>query len=160
MKNLKTCFLLAVVILIISFGNEADSKPLRFRQPRLIASRQKAVEKEMMPNYAKQRDSLGYPEELPKEVAPEKREKADERKSEEASDFQGYPEEEDAPEKVEKSEADSEAANDERRKNEWMEQKTKEHRDSIDPWGTKKSDLEEYKSALETEIFFLSHFFG
>jgi len=126
MKNLKMRFLLAVVILIISFGNEADSKPLSYaEEARLNEATSDEANSELR---HKQRDFLGYPEELLKEVAPEKKEKADVKKSDEATDFEfeGYPDEyaiypdEDAPEKVGKSEAriskpDPAASNDERR---------------------------------------------
>jgi len=180
MKNLKTRFLLAVVILIVSFGNEADSKPLcittegcREREVSYAeeARLNEATSDEAKSNEAKsklrhkQRDFVGYPEELSKEVAPEKKEKADEKKSEEARDFRAH-REEDAPEKV-KSEADSEAriskpdpaaSNDGSRKNEWMERKTKKHRNSGDgltPDLGEVSDAEFYKNTVEAEIFWI-----
>jgi len=126
MKNLEMRLFLAVVILIISFGNEADSKPLSYaEEARLNEATSDKANSELR---HKQRDFLGYPEELLKEVAPEKKEKADVKKSDEARDFEfeGYPDEyaiypdEDAPEKVGKSEArilkpDPAASNDERR---------------------------------------------
>jgi len=194
MKNLKTRFLLAVVILIISFGNEADSKPLCITtegcRERDVSYAEEATLNEATSDEAKselrhkQRDFVGYPEELPKEVAPEKKEKADEKKSDEARDFRAY-REEDAPEKVkseadseaqkseaqkseaQKSEADSEAriskpdpaaSNDGSRKNEWMEQKTKKHRNSGDgltPDLGEVSDAEFYKNTVEAEIFWI-----
>jgi len=139
MKNLKMRLLLAVVILIISFGNEADSKPLCIttegcRERDDVSYAEEARLNEATSDEAKselrhkQRVFLGYPKELLKEVAPEKKEKADVKKSDETRDFEfeGYPDEyaiypdEDAPEIVGKSEAriskpDPAASNDERR---------------------------------------------